>query len=142
MKMSDRALAWTVFAAVVLVVGGAVGPWLLNVTVIAPSCGDVADAQLIRATQEMQGRIPSMRVVDLGGGCDSGYQVSADWETDDADQFRNEAIATGCWANEPDPEDLADGDLSESFTCKTTGRDVVLIFDLGSSPVEGELFLS
>lgn len=142
MKLSDRALSWTVLAAFVLVAGSVLGPWWLNATVIAPSCGPVTEAQLNQAAQELQSRIPTLRVVGLADGCDSGRQAGVLWEADDPNQLQTDAVSAGCRVNEPDPTDLAHSDLSVSLTCKTTGRDVVLIFDLGSTPVEGELFLS
>jgi len=37
---------------------------------------------------------------------------------------------------------VEDDDASESFTCKTVGRDVILTFDPDTYPVEGELSLS
>lgn len=142
MKLSDRALSWAVAAAFFTVGGGALGFWWVQSTVIAPTCGPVAEAQLNQAAQELQSRIPSLRVVGLAGDCDSGRQTGVAWEADDPNQVQTDAVSAGCWVDEPDPEDLAGGDLSESLTCKTSGRNVVLIFDLGSSPVEGELFLS
>jgi hypothetical protein len=142
MKLSDRALSWAVVAAFFTVGGGALGFWWLQSAVIAPTCGPVAEAQLNQAAQELQRRILSLRVVGLAGDCDSGRQTGVVWEADDPNQVRTDAVSAGCRVDESDPEDLAGGDLSESLTCKTAGRDVVLVFDLGGTPVEGELFLS
>lgn len=139
MKLSDRALAWTILAVVGVLVGGGLTFWWLRANMIAPSCGDIATAQLNRAVDEIGGRIPSLRFTDVGDSCDSGGQVYATWEHDGLDQLLAQAAGAGCRVDPPDPDDLG---LSQSVTCHTTGRDVILTAELGSDPLEGLLLLS
>jgi len=139
MKLSDRALAWTILVVLGVLVSGGLTFWWVRVSAIAPSCGDIAAAQLNRAVDELGGRIPSLRFSDVGDSCDSGGQVYALWEHDDLDQLLTQAVAAGCRVDARDPDDLG---LSQSVTCHTTGRDVILTAELGTVPLEGELILS
>ncbi|PFG18177.1 hypothetical protein ATK74_2759 [Propionicimonas paludicola] len=139
MKLSDRALAWTILAVVGVLVSGGLTFWWLRANVIAPSCGDSATAQLDRAVDELSSRIPSLHFTRFGDSCDSGGQVYASWEHDGLDQLLTQAVAAGCRVEARDPDDL---DSSQSITCGTTGRDVILTAELGSVPLEGLLLLS
>ncbi len=144
MNRFDQVASWVVvavFGAVALVAAGGVGLWWFRATVIAPSCGDIAVAQLNAAVEEMHVRIPSLRFDGLGDSCDSGGEVYAVWEHDDLKQLLSEAAATGCRLNEPDSSE-DDDDEEESLTCPTSRRDVTLAFELGITPLEGSLTLS
>lgn len=142
MNRFDQVSSWVIlaiFAVLALAVGGGLGFWWLRDTVIAPSCGDVATAQLNSAVEEIQSRIPSLRFDGVGDSCDSGGEVYAEWQHDDLGQLLSEAAAAGCRVNEPDPDD--EGEY-QSLTCRTAGRDVILSFELGTVPLLGELTLS
>lgn len=139
MNRFDQISSWVIVAVFALTVGGGLGFWWLRANVIAPSCGDVAMAQLNDAVGEMQSRIPSLRFDGVDDSCDPGGEVYASWEHDDPGQLLSEAAAAGCRVDEPDPyEEYA----PESLTCRTAGRDAVLVFELGTLPISGELFLS
>ena len=139
MKLSDRALAWTILAVIGVPVSGGLTFWWLRANVIAPSCGDIAMAQLNRAVDELGTRIPSLHFTEISEGCDSDGRVTASWEHDDLDQLLTQAVAAGCRVEAWDPEDLG---LSQSVTCHTTGRDVILMAERGTVPLEGVLLLS
>lgn len=139
MNRFDQLSSWVIVAVFALVAAGGLGFWWLRATVTGPSCGEVAQAQLDNAVEELQGRIPGLRFDGVGDSCNSGGEVYAFWEHDDLGQLLSDAAAAGCRVDEPDP---ADEDASESLTCKTAGRDVVLIFEVGTVPISGDLFLS
>lgn len=139
MNRFDQVSSWVIVAVFALVVGGGLAFWWLRATVIAPSCGDVARTQLGNAVEELRTRIPSLRFDGVGDSCNSGGEVYASWEHDDLRQLLSDAAAAGCRVDEPDP---ADEDASESLTCTTAGRDVVLIFEVGTVPILGDLFLA
>jgi len=139
MKLSDRALAWTILTVVGVLVCGALTFWWVRANVIAPSCGDIATSQLEQAMDEIGSKLPNLRFMESGDSCDSGGQVYALWELGDLDQLLTQTVAAGCRVDPPDPDDLG---LSQSISCHTTGRDVVLTAELGTVPLEGRLFLS
>ncbi len=139
MKLSDRALAWIILVVVSVPLSGGLVFWWLKSNVIAPSCGDIATAQLNRAVNELGARLPSLHVTGFGDSCDSGGRVYASWEHDGLDQLLADAEAAGCREDSRDSDDLS-GYLS--VTCHTSGRDVKLSIELGSVPLEGELVLS
>jgi hypothetical protein len=138
MKLSDRALAWAILAVVSVLVSGGLTFWWLRANVIAPSCGDVATAQLNRAVDELTAQIPGLRFTHVGNSCDFGGHVYALWEHDELGQLLAQVDAAGCRVPTRDPDDLS-GYMS--VTCHTTERDVRLTIELGTVPLEGELAL-
>lgn len=139
MNRFDQVTPWVIVAVFALAVGGGLGFWWLRDNVIAPSCGDVATAQLASAVEEMQSRIPGMRFGGIGDSCDSGGGVHAYWEHDDLARLLSEAAAAGCRVNEPDPAGAGE---DQSLTCTTGGRNAILTFELGTVPLLGEMTLS
>lgn len=139
MNRFDQVSSWVILAVFALAVGGGLGFWWLRDNVIAPSCGDVATAQLNSAVEEMQSRIPGMRFDGIGDSCDSGGEVYAYWEHDDLARLLSEAAAAGCRVDEPDPAGAGE---DQSLTCTTGGRNAILTFELGTAPLRGELALS
>ena len=95
MKLSDRALAWTILTVVGVLVCGALTFWWVRANVIAPSCGDIATSQLEQAMDEIGSKLPNLRFMESGDSCDSGGQVYALWELGDLDQLLTQAVAAG-----------------------------------------------
>jgi hypothetical protein len=141
MTRFDQVASWVivgVFAAVALIAAAGVGLWWFGFPPTAPSCGDVAVAQLNAAIDDLRTRIPSLRFEGTGDDCDSGGGVYAFWETHDLGQLLSDAAAAGCRVHETDPTDPA----HKLWTCPTSGRDAVITAGLGTVPLEGEMTLS